>query len=279
MKNNLAREMLRSGWRCACAAVFASALIGNVFAAPPDVPLKSGFSADYTDTWWNPAQSGWGMQMVQTGSFIFATIYAYDAGGRAVWFGGGMTSNGGATFSGKLYVTTGPYYGVTFNPDFVTVREAGTMSFTPLNSDSGQLNYTIDGVTVTKAVQRQPLTLDDYNGVYAAVLTQTVTQCHDAARNGTDTQSIGVQITQSNGALQFDTANPAGDSCSFLGAYTQKGRNGRVDGNYTCFAGDSGKATMTEMNNHVRQFSTRFRLVSSDLGCVTDGYVTGIVPN
>jgi hypothetical protein len=37
----------------------------------------AGLSIDQSDLWWNPAESGWGIQFVHTGSAIFATMYVY----------------------------------------------------------------------------------------------------------------------------------------------------------------------------------------------------------
>jgi len=258
-------------------------LAGTALAAPPSVPLKTSFSADFSDIWWNRDQPGWGMQMVQTGNFVFATIYVYGPDGKPMWFGGGMTSTGGSVFTGKLYVTTGPYFGATFDPAGVNVREAGTMSFTAGDPDSGLLTYTVDGVSVTKSVQRQPLGKDDYNGVYGAVLTQTVTGCGDPTKNGAFSYAVGVQITQDANTMTIDIANPSGDSCRIIGAYSQLGRNGRVDGSYTCISGentgDNGTATVTEMNNRVRQFSARMRRQSAEQNCLSTEFMTGLVPN
>jgi hypothetical protein len=38
----------------------------------------TAYSTDQSDLWWNPNESGWGMQVVQTGSVIFVTMFVYD---------------------------------------------------------------------------------------------------------------------------------------------------------------------------------------------------------
>jgi len=40
---------------------------------------------DLSDIWWNPYESGWGMQLVNTGTFVFATIYVYGPDGNPAW--------------------------------------------------------------------------------------------------------------------------------------------------------------------------------------------------
>jgi hypothetical protein len=277
---HLARDLVRAAARCAGALVLASALVGTAVAVPPGVPLKTSSSTDYTDLWWNPGQSGWGMQMVHTGTFLFVTIYVYGADGKPTWFGGGLNTNGGSTFSGKLYVTTGPYYGLaSFNPNSVVVREAGTMTFDAASPDTGLLTYSVDDVAVTKSIRRQSMTLDNYDGAYAAILTQNVTNCGDQSKNGPATFALGLQIFQGGNAMSIDIANPSGDSCTITGTYTQAGRNGRLDGSYTCASGDSGSAIVSEMNNHVRQFNAKLSMQSSELGCNYNAALTGLVPN
>ena len=98
---------------------------------------------------------------------------------------GQLTRTGAAqiTFAGPLYVTTGPYFGGPFNPGAVGARQVGTMTFVLTTVTSGQLRYSVDGVVVTKAVQRQPLTLDNYSGNYTATVTATTSGCINPADN------------------------------------------------------------------------------------------------
>ena len=67
---------------------------------------------------------------------------------------------------GDIVVTTGPYYGGLFNESSVTRRRAGTASFSPTDAVSGALTYTIDGVSLSKAVVRQTPVNDDLSGNY-----------------------------------------------------------------------------------------------------------------
>ena len=145
--------------------------------------------------------------MVQTGSFLYVTIYHYGQGGSPTWFGGRLNPGAGQFFTGTLYTVTDPYYGGAFNPASVTATAAGTITFTPTSVDSGVLASTINGVTVTRTIQRQPLTLDNYNGVYGAVLTQTTTGCNNAASNGSGITAIAVQVSQNGSAMTFATQN------------------------------------------------------------------------
>src|SRR6185295_19593915 len=53
--------------------------------------------ADFTDLWWNPNESGWGLNLIQhPTNQIFGVWYTYDANGKRTWFfmsGGTWTSS------------------------------------------------------------------------------------------------------------------------------------------------------------------------------------------
>jgi hypothetical protein len=112
---------------------------------------------DYTDLWWNPAESGWGMAIAHKFANMFLAWYVYDASGRPVWYVASNCAVGSSpsACSGTLYRTTGPGFGPTFDASQVRVFEAGTVSIAFTNGDNGIITYTVDGVTATKALTRQ----------------------------------------------------------------------------------------------------------------------------
>lgn len=110
---------------------------------------------NYTDLWWNAAESGWGINLNHQGGNIFATLFTYAADGAPDWL---VMSNGGrqadGSFSGALYRARGP----AFNADPwtpVTLTQVGTMRLSFPSADSGRLAYTVDGVSVAKDIERQ----------------------------------------------------------------------------------------------------------------------------
>ncbi len=113
---------------------------------------------DYTDSWWNENESGWGLFIVQHPSNqVFAGWFVYDADGEPLWFTmvpGEWTASG--SFTGPIYRTTGPYFGGTFDPAKVTrtIVGQGTLGFRDRNT--GTFTYTVDGVTATKTISRLP---------------------------------------------------------------------------------------------------------------------------
>src|SRR5271168_5376017 len=147
--------------RAACVALAAAS-----FLAPPG--YATSFSTDQSDLWYIPAESGWGMQLVQRGSVIFATLFVYGPTGSPTWYTATLYPTGNnLTWTGALDATTGPYFETTpFNPANVVRTNVGTMTWIAQTVDTGTLQYVVNGVGVTKNVERETLAVDDFNGVY-----------------------------------------------------------------------------------------------------------------
>jgi hypothetical protein len=112
---------------------------------------------DFTDLWWNPSESGWGLNLVQHPSkVIFAVWYTYESDGTRIWYivpNGSWTNS--MTYTGPLYVTTGPSYNKSFDANQVQVRQVGTATLNFSGPNTGTFSYSIDGVSGTKSMQRQ----------------------------------------------------------------------------------------------------------------------------
>jgi cytochrome c553 len=130
-----------------------AAYIANL-ESPPSVPTPQ---FDYSDIWWNPNESGMGFNAVQHASgTLFGVIYAYEAPNRPVWF---VLPDGKWTADN---VCTGALYHVTGSPASVAgfklgdVTQVGTATLTFTDKDHGSLVYSVNGVQVTKVIERQP---------------------------------------------------------------------------------------------------------------------------
>jgi hypothetical protein len=121
---------------------------------------------NYSDIWWNPTESGWGMSIIQHGTGpIFATWFVYGAEGRPTWYvvtGGEWFSE--SEFRGQLYRTTGPQFllcspgtncNPAFNPSAVNMQLVGQAQF-GFHSDNSTafVNFTIDGLLFQKTLER-----------------------------------------------------------------------------------------------------------------------------
>jgi hypothetical protein len=116
------------------------------------------YAFNYQDLWWNSNESGWGVNIAHQGDTVFATLFTYGANGQGAWYvmsnGAHSTTATANVYTGALYRTTGPAFNaVPWTP--VSVAQAGTMTFSFTDGNTGTLAYTIDGVQVTKQIRRQ----------------------------------------------------------------------------------------------------------------------------
>ena len=63
---------------------------------------STSFSTDQSDLYYIPAESGWGVQLVQRGSVIFATLFVFGPGGATTWYVATLNFVSGSTWTGDL---------------------------------------------------------------------------------------------------------------------------------------------------------------------------------
>jgi len=114
---------------------------------------------NYSDIWWNAGESGWGLTIADHETQLFAVWFTYRQDGRPTWFvipGGTFTGNH-THFVGDVYATTGPAYSnATFDPARVTATKVGTATIDFSSYSAATFTYSVNGVTQTKAISRQP---------------------------------------------------------------------------------------------------------------------------
>jgi len=125
------------------------AIVRQLFAAGPAPAI------DYSDLWWNPNESGWGVGIAQQANVMFVTWYVYDDTGKPTWYVASNCAVSGNGCSGTLYRTTGPPFGPTFNASAVQDFTAGTVTLTFSDPNNGMLSFTVNGKSGTKAITRQ----------------------------------------------------------------------------------------------------------------------------
>jgi serine protease len=125
------------------------------FGAQPDLAQ----AANYQDLWWAAppgAESGWGLNVIQQGSTIFATWFTYDHDGSPLWLSLSAVAVGGKAFSGTLYRTSGPPFdAVPFDPSRVARTPVGTGTLLFANGNAATFTYTVNGYTGAKSITRQ----------------------------------------------------------------------------------------------------------------------------
>ena len=127
----------------------------QVFAARPTL------ATDYTDLWWNPLESGWGLGITQQGNTLFLTWFVYDEAGRPSWL---VASNcalkaAGNGCTGALYRTNGPLGPVPgpagFDAAALRVTQVGTVDVAFEGANNGTITWTVDGRSGSRPITRQ----------------------------------------------------------------------------------------------------------------------------
>jgi hypothetical protein len=126
-------------------------------SSPGNVP-----AVVYTDMWWNPNESGWGMSIYQgPTNDLFAVWFVYDASGNPTWYtlqpGQWLQVSPTAIYQGPIYKTSGPYYVGTFNPAQVTATNVGSGAFSFTDSSHATFSFSINGVSEVKTITREPI--------------------------------------------------------------------------------------------------------------------------
>jgi hypothetical protein len=256
-----------------CRAARAALAVVFLLASPVHA---TAVTPDQSDLWWIPAESGWGVQLVQRGSVIFATLFVYGPNGEPTWYTATLNYNANLTWTGALIATTGPYFAtVPFNPATVVLNQVGTMTWAAATVDTGTLSYVVNGAAVTKDVVRETLVVDDYPGTYLGAFHITTTQCSNATSNGSADYPTATFVVTQNGPAVGITLT-ALTTITIAGTLTQSGQFGTVTGTYNSSSGISGNATVSAMNVQLNSLTANLALNSSGLGCQSVGYLAGM---
>ncbi len=235
-------------------------------------------TTDQSDLWWIPSESGWGIQIVQQESTIFATMFVYGPNKQPTWYVALLTdpTYGDFTWTGTLYATTGPWLGtVPFDPAATTATPVGMMTFQGQQVNAATLTYTVNGVQVVKHIQRETIATIVFDGSYSGVLSQAAAggSCPPAAITAATPATF--RVTQNGASMRIDSSSQVG-TCTFDGTFSQSGHFGYVAGSYTCLNGDAGTFQFSEMTASWFEFHARLGL-ASQWGCTRKGFASALV--
>jgi len=128
------------------------AITRQVFATGPNPP-----AVDYTDLWWNANESGWGITLTQQFGIIFAAWYTYDANGKPIWYAATNCPATPTGCTGELYRADGGVpLTAAWNGAKPTPSKVGDVTFTFSDASNGLMRYTVNGVTTSRLITRQP---------------------------------------------------------------------------------------------------------------------------
>lgn len=252
-------------WLLACALTVSSAAHG-------------ASRYDVADLWWNPDESGWGIQLVQQHRTVFATMFVYDRANAPTWYTATLrlariTENYGPIFTGPVYATRGPHW-ASGHASPVQSTEVGTMTFSSSYLNHAVLTYTIDGITVTKEVRRQTLVYESFTGSYRGLFALTMTGCDDPSDNGSLELPAQLTIDHDDAAMYVRASLGSGASsysCSFNGTFYPAGNIGMFQSTYQCSTGETGSLLFAEMRRHGFAISGWFVDGHNNRGCKSSG--------
>lgn len=236
-------------------------------------PKATTFSADVSGMWFNPSESGWGVNIIQQSDIMFVTLFVYDSNGRPLWLVGsdvrytGQDGAGAYLFSGALYQTSGPWFGSSiFNPSAVSAPQVGTVSFRFPTYDQGRITYSVNGITVSKQIQPLTFRLNNLNGSYLGSVYGAVASCNlPLPQIAAGVVGIDVVHTASNVTITLVDASFA--RCILSGRPQQFGKLVDIDGTYTCTTGSSGEFAIRRLEAGIDGLSGAFYRVSSGINC------------
>ncbi len=205
----------------------------------------------FSDLWYSPQESGWGMNVVQQGEVAFITLFVYGADGAPTWYfapDARLVSIreplGLPRFAGALYRSRGPRFGGRFDPSEVTIIPAGDIAIEAVALDRMVVQYNADGVSVQRNTVRQTWRLPQIGPFYSGRF--NLRQIHPGGGLfGVLDLHADVFFVVDQGQGRLLANDDLGRRCEYTGAYTQAGRLGSFAGNFTCGAGRDGVAVST----------------------------------
>lgn len=208
-------------------------------------------ATDYTDVYYNPAESGWGFFLVQSNTFQFLAFFIYGADGKPTWYVALLTDNGTGTYTGPVGATTGSYFPAPWDPTVYTATTVGTATFQPIDAYHATFTYTINGAgTVMKTVQRQTLQPFVLAGGYTGSLTGSITGCmNPASDNPSFHHRFNLDVTQTgdqSAVLTFTLVDLTPNvACTLSGPLTHIGRVYQIaNASYQCPISPAAQATI-----------------------------------
>ena len=140
-------------------------LICMVVAPWGALPLRASIPAaaavaNYQGLWWNPQESGWGVNFAHQGDIVFATWFTYDAARKPWWLIAQLNRTAGGAYAGGVWTVAGPpFNAVPFPPEGsaggAVETPVGSASVTFANGNAATFAYTVNGSAQSRAITRQ----------------------------------------------------------------------------------------------------------------------------
>ncbi len=132
---------------------------------------------DYTDVWWNPQRSGWGMNLVQQQDVAYVSLHGYKADGTPTWYVAPLTRGSYNSFTGNVYRHASAPVSAPLTVNQVSGTPVGNFVFAAISPTQAKITYTIDGQQDEQIVTRFTFTAKPFEVEnewdYTVVLSRT----------------------------------------------------------------------------------------------------------
>jgi hypothetical protein len=254
--------------------LFVAALLGC--AALLASPARA--ITDYTDSWWTPSEPGWGVNLAQQANTVFVTFFLYGQDRKSIWFTAQMTRDGTSErYTGNLYRTSGTWYGAPVWQGY-QIAQAGTATFTATSPISGTLAYSVDGVNVSKAIERITLAPLNVAGVYIGGVSGRRSGCQTSSGPIIDLMQFDVLHSSLTNDLRIDQLSPTTGQvvCRMAGRTVQAGKLLTVESaSYSCVDGWDRPARIFNLRPTPAGFEGQW-FSDGGNGCSESGQFSGV---
>lgn len=256
----------------------ALALLSAGLAAMPALAM------DYSDHWWNPAESGRGIMIEQRGNRAYAIVYDFRDNGVPIWYIAPELTVGSDIADGAPLMT-GALYRAFDNGPGVTPRiesdQVGEIAIDGETVSSARVAYTVSGKRTVQPLRRLDVADTRPQGRFIATILP-------AAAAGAGTQPAESVLTtlftasstaQGEFVLSSESAGAAGVTrCSYSAVdgsplYLQTGRVARISARSLC-NGVAGTLDLREIEFTSAGFTARIE--ESGARTIADGRLAAL---
>jgi len=239
--------------------------------------LPARAAVDYTDTWWTPTEAGWGVNFAQQNHTLYVTFYLYGSDGRPTWFAALLTRDGsGDRFTGDLNRTTGTWFAAPAWNGY-SIARAGTATFVATSATTGALSYTVDGVTITKTIERITLAPLSVAGLYIGGVSGRRSGCSPSGAF-IETKQVEILHSTLTGEIRIDQISTSSGAlvCRMQGTAVQTGKLLSIaNASYSCTDGWNAPARVFNLRPTPGGFEAQW-FSDAGGGCSESGQLSGV---
>ncbi len=109
---------------------------------------------NYSYTYWNPAEPGWGYNMQHQGSLLYGTWYTYDVDGKVMFLTVEALAQADGSFAGPVFRVAGTPFQLIDDASAITaVTQVGSAQMSFAASGDLTLSYNVFGVQQTRQLE------------------------------------------------------------------------------------------------------------------------------